>query len=137
MKKLFSLTLAAALLCIAIAGCGASMNKAVKTGYVSSQSSRAWQGRFKSYNGYESKRVTIPKDADTLKITYSVSAESGTLRFTLLDADGIVLLDTQEVETPEGTVTRLGRGGEKYYLRITGDGAQNGSFALEWAFTNE
>jgi len=137
MKKLISFTLAAALLCMMFAGCGAPMSKAVKIGYVSSQSSRAWEARFKSYEGYESKRVAIPKDANVLKIAYSVAAETGTLRFTLEDVGGTVLLDSQEVETPQGTVERLGQGGEKYILRITGDGAKNGSFALAWEFINE
>jgi len=136
MKRALSLCLAA-LLCLLLAGCVASSSKVVRTGYTSNQSSRAWSGRFKSYNGYESKVVTIPKGYDTLRVTYSVAAEAGTLRFTLEEAGGLVLLDSHEVDTPEGTIEHLGAAGEKYVLRITGDAAQNGSFALEWEFLND
>ena len=133
MKKLLSLSLAA-LLCLALAGCVAGGSNVVKTGFVSTQTARAWEARFKSYNGYESKVVTIPKGAGTLLVIYSVAAETGTLCFTLEDAAGLVILSSEEAGMPEGTVTRLAQSGEKYILRITGDEAKNGSFSLEWEF---
>ena len=129
MKKLLSLCLALA--CLVFAGCAVSSSKVVKTGYVGSETSRAWSGRFKSYNGYEAKQISIPKGAETLRVSFSVAAETGTLRFTA-EQDGTECFDPKEVL--EGTWEMALPPGAKITLRITGDAAQNGSFALAWEF---
>ena len=130
MKKRLSLCLAL-LLCLLLAGCTVSSSKVVKTGYVGNETSRSWSGRFKSYNGYEAKRIAIPKDATTLRVTFTLAAEEGTLRFTA-EKDGAAYFDPEEVR--EGTWEEALAPGAKYTLRITGNAAQNGSFALEWEF---
>jgi hypothetical protein len=133
-KKWVSLCLAAALLCLLFAGCTAS--KVVKIGYADTETSHSWKGRFKSYNGYETKRISVPKDATALKLKFRLSAETGALRFTAY-ADGREIFDPEEIM--EGTwelALNPGPGGPgaKYALRITGEQAKNGGFALEWEF---
>jgi hypothetical protein len=108
-----------------------SSSKVVKTGYVGNETSRSWSARFKSYNGYEAKRIAIPKDAATLRVKFSLAAEAGTLRFTA-EQDGLEIFDPEEVR--EGTWDLSLNPGAKVTLRITGNAAQNGSFALEWEF---
>ena len=131
MKKLLALCLAMALLCLLLAGCTVSSSKVVKTGYVGNETSRSWSGRFKSYNGYEAKRIAIPKDAATLRVKFSLAAEEGTLRFTA-EKDGLEIFDPKEVL--EGTWELSLDPGAKVTLRVTGEQAKNGSFALEWEF---
>ena len=132
MKKLLSICLSAVLLCLVLAGCTVTSSRIVKTGYAGSETSRSWSGRFKSYNGYESKQIAIPKGAETLKLQFSLAAEEGTLRFTALHADGRELFDPEEVA--EGTWELALNPGMKVVLRMEGNQAKNGSFQLEWEF---
>jgi len=129
MKKVVTLCLALAL-CLAFAGCTTS--KVVKIGYVGSQTSRGWNGRFTSYDGYESKRISVPKGAQTLRLTFRLAAESGALRFTV-QQDGLEYFHPDDVL--EGTWEATLTPGANYYLRIAGEQAKNGSFALSWEFT--
>jgi len=128
-KKWVSLCLAAALLCLLFAACTAS--SVVKIGYAGTETSNSWKGRFKSYNGYETKRIFAPKEAQTLRLRFRLDDETGALRFRV-EKDGAECFDPGEVR--EGTWEALLVPGAKYALRLSGEQAKNGSFALEWAF---
>jgi len=133
MKKLFALILAVTLLCLALPSCAGS--SVVKVGFTGSSGANSWSGRFKSYNGWETRRITVPDvDENTaMVIGYALACESGTLRITVEDSKGLELVDTGEVT--EGAI-HLGNSG-KYLLRVIGEGAHNGSFALQWAIKTE
>ena len=131
MKKRLSLCLAVTLLCLLFAGCTVTSSKVVKIGYVGSETSRSWSGRFKSYNGYEAKQISIPKGAETLRVKFSLAAEEGTLRFTALD-NGLEMFDPGEVA--EGDWELALSSGTKLTLRMEGEQAKNGNFALSWEF---
>jgi len=130
MKKPLSLFLALSL-CLVLAACTVSTSKVVRTGYVSNQTSGSWSGRFKSYDGFEAKQISIPKGAETLRVKFSLAAEEGTLRFTA-QKDGREYFDPDDVL--EGTWEEALTPGARYALRIAGGQAKNGSFSLEWEF---
>ena len=93
----------------------------------------SWSGRFQSYHGSETKRVTVPKGMD-LFVTYKLAAESGDLRVTVENPKGMVYVDTEQVK--EGTITVAHEGG-KYLLRVVGEDAKNGSFELKWELNEQ
>jgi len=131
MKKLFAAILAALLL--GLAACGTAGSVIVKTGFVGSSGAHSWSGRFKSYNGSEAKQINVKDDGDTLVITYELTVEAGELRVRVEDRQGQVRVDTGEVMSGKIHVAGAGR----YLLRVVGEEAKNGSFALNWEIVQE
>ena len=132
MKKILTFCLAAALFCVIFSGCDATQTDRVsKSGSFSSTSSTKWNGRFKSYNGSESKVIRAKEGMD-LVITFALSTEEGEFFLTVENQNGIVL-NTRDEKTDEGTLSIGFEGSLR--LRITGEHAKNGSFTLSWEFS--
>jgi len=103
MKKALAVFLAA-LLCLALGGCGAARaDRVTKTGFVGSSTSTKWTGRFKSYNGSESK-VVRAREGKTLVISFALEAEEGELLFTAEGPDGMERFNTGDADVKEGTL---------------------------------
>ncbi|MCL2495148.1 MAG: hypothetical protein FWE98_05770 [Oscillospiraceae bacterium] len=128
-KKAFALILAA-LLGLAFVGCQGASNTMV--GYSETNTSRSWQGRFKSYQGTQTKALGTPEEGSLL-LRYELAAETGELRMALETNGGEVLFEAKAGDA--GAFDLALQGSVRYLLRIEGKGAENGSFKLAWEFT--
>lgn len=132
MKKFLSLCMAA-LLCLGLFGCAGS--SIVKIGFVGSETAHAWSGRFKSYNGSETRQITA--DGSAMELRCALTAGEGWLGVSVETLDGRQLfsVNTQAGDFSDDSLRfDLLPGETKYLLRVTGEQAKNGSFNLDWSF---
>jgi len=129
MKKVFALILAA-LLGLALVGCQGTSNLMVD--YDETNTSRSWQGRFKSYQGTQSKTLDTPEEG-SLVLHYELAVETGELSMTLETMEGEALFEANAGDAGEFDFMLQDSG--HYLLRIAGEKAKNGSFTLAWEFT--
>jgi len=128
MKKLIAPILIVVLVCVSLTGCTVFFSSGTKIGYSGSQIGTHMSASFSTLNGNEGAKIPL-KAGDRITITYTLTADSGTLTLTFEDKDGSALYTAAAPDSGSQQIDVAAA--QTYTLRITGAQAK-GSYDVKW-----